>query len=140
MNDSAATNLMGGMAVLFTGTFMIVILAIVVVMIASLWKVFTKAGQPGWAAIVPFYNLIVLCQIVGRPLWWIVLCLIPFVNFVIVILVYIDLAKSFGKSTGFGLGIFFLGFIFLPILGFGSAKYVGPVAGGAGAAALGAAS
>jgi len=140
MNDSAATNLMGGMAVLFTGTFMIVILAIVVVMIASLWKVFTKAGQPGWAAIVPFYNLIVLCQIVGRPLWWIVLCLIPFVNFVIVILVYIDLAKSFGKSTGFGLGMFFLGFIFLPILGFGSAQYVGPVAGGAGAAALGAAS
>jgi len=140
MNDSAATNLMGGMAVLFTGTFMIVILAIVVVMIASLWKVFTKAGQPGWAAIVPFYNLIVLCQIVGRPLWWIVLCLIPFVNFVIVILVYIDLAKSFGKSTGFGLGMFFLGFIFLPILGFSSAKYVGPVAGGAGAAALGAAS
>jgi len=119
---------------------MIVILAIVVVMIASLWKVFTKAGQPGWAAIVPFYNLIVLCQIVGRPLWWIVLCLIPFVNFVIVILVYIDLAKSFGKSTGFGLGMFFLGFIFLPILGFGSAQYVGPVAGGAGAAALGAAS
>ncbi len=140
MNDSAATNLMGGMAVLFTGTFMIVILAIVVVMIASLWKVFTKAGQPGWAAIVPFYNLIVLCQIVGRPLWWIVLCLIPFVNFVIVILVYIDLAKSFGKSTGFGLGMFFLGFIFLPILGFGSAQYVGPVAGGAGATAVRAAS
>ena len=140
MNDSAATNLMGGMAVLFTGTFMIVILAIVVVMIASLWKVFTKAGQPGWAAIIPFYNLIVLCQIVGRPLWWIVLCLIPFVNFVIVILVYIDLAKSFGKSTGFGLGMFFLGFIFLPILGFGSAQYVGPVAGGAGTAAVRAAS
>ena len=139
MNDSA-TGLMGGMAVLFTGVFLIVMLAIGVVMIASLWKVFTKAGQPGWAAIVPFYNLIVLCQIVGRPLWWIVLCLIPFVNFVIVILVYIDLAKSFGKSTGFGLGMFFLGFIFLPILGFGSAQYVGPVAGGAGAAALGAAS
>ena len=67
MNDSA-TGLMGGMAVLFTGVFLIVMLAIGVVMIASLWKVFAKAGQPGWAAIVPIYNAVVLLQITGRPL------------------------------------------------------------------------
>jgi len=142
MNDSAATGLMGGMAVLFTGVFLIVMLAIAVVMIASLWKVFMKAGQPGWAAIVPVYNLVVLLQIVGRPLWWIVLCMIPFVNLVIVILVYIDLAKSFGQSTGFGLGLVLLSFIFFPILGFGSARYLGPAAtpGGAASPALGSAS
>ena len=100
---------------------------------------FTKAGQPGWAAIVPVYNLIVLLQIVGRPLWWILLMLIPLVNFVIAILVYIDLAKSFGKSTGFGIGLVFLSFIFFPILGFGDARYIGP-GGGQGEAALQAAS
>ena|SRR5579872_6398177 len=140
MNDSAATNLMGGMAVLFTGVFLIVMLAIGVVMIASMWKVFAKAGQPGWAAIVPIYNAIVLLQITGRPLWWIVLFMIPLVNLVVGILVAIDLAKSFGQSTGFAFGLIFLGFIFFPILGFGSARYIGPAAGGAGTAALRAAS
>lgn len=135
MNNSA-TGLMGGMAVLFTGVFLIVMLAIGVVMVASLWKVFTKAGQPGWAAIVPIYNAIVLLQITGRPLWWIVLFMIPLANIVVGILVAIDLAKSFGQSTGFALGLVFLGFIFFPILGFGSARYVGPASGGAGTPAL----
>jgi hypothetical protein len=99
-----------------------------VVMIVSLWKVFTKAGQPGWAAIVPIYNIVVLLQIVGRPMWWLVLCLIPLVNLVAAIILAIDLAKSFGKGAGFGLGLIFLGFIFYPILGFGSARYSGPAA------------
>ncbi len=139
MNDSGATGLMGGMAVLFTGVFMIVMLAIGVLIIASVWKVFTKAGQPGWAAIVPIYNGIVMLQIVGRPLWWILLMMIPFVNIVIGIMVAIDLAKSFGQSAGFGIGLIFLGFIFFPMLGFGSARYLGPAAPGAGTQALGAA-
>jgi hypothetical protein len=139
MNDSA-TGLMGGMAVLFTGVFLIVMLAIGVVMIASLWKVFAKAGQPGWAAIVPIYNAVVLLQITGRPLWWIILFMIPLANIIVGILVAVDLAKSFGQSTGFALGLVFLGFIFFPILGFGSARYLGPAAAGAGTAALGAAS
>ena len=127
MNDNGA-GAVGGLVALFSGVFMLVMIAIAVVVIASLWKVFTKAGQPGWAAIVPIYNTIVVLQIIGRPLWWIVLCLIPFVNFVIMILVMIDLAKSFGQSAGFGIGLLFLGIIFFPILGFGSSRYVGPAA------------
>ncbi len=106
-------------------------LAIIVVVIAGMWKVFTKAGQPGWAAIVPIYNIVILLKIVGRPVWWLVLLLIPFVNFVILILVSIDMAKSFGKGPGFGIGLWLLSFIFYPILGFGDAQYVGPAAAGA---------
>ena len=106
----------------------LIYLILAVLLIASLWKVFTKAGKPGWAAIVPIYNLIVLFQIVGRPWWWLLLMLIPFVNFIIAIIVYIDLAKSFGKGVGFGIGLLFLSFIFLPILAFGDAQYVGPAA------------
>lgn len=102
-------------------------IALIVFIIAAAWKVYAKAGKPGWAAIVPIYNVIVLLEIVGRPLWWIVLFLIPLVNIVVAILVAIDLAKAFGKSAGFGLGLAFLGFIFYPILGFGSATYQGPV-------------
>ncbi len=107
----------------------IVALLIGLVLIVALWKVFTKAGQPGWASIIPIYNVYVWCKIVGRPGWWVILMLIPFVNFIILIILSIDLAKSFGKGVGFGLGLAFLGFIFLPILGFGSAQYQGPSAG-----------
>jgi len=114
--------------------FMIISLAIVVLMIAAMWKIFTKAGQPGWASLIPIYNLYVLCKIAGRPGWWLLLMLIPFVNFIIIIILCIDLAKSFGKGVGFGLGLAFLGFIFCPILGFGSAQYQGPSAGGGAAA------
>ncbi|MBN2357705.1 signal peptidase I [candidate division KSB1 bacterium] len=92
------------------------------------WKIFVKAGKPGWAVIIPFYNIYVLLEIVGRPGWWLILFLIPFVNIIIGIIIYVDLAKAFGKGTGFALGLIFLGFIFFPILAFGSAKYVGPVA------------
>lgn len=103
--------------------------AFIVLMIAAMWKVFTKAGQPGWASIIPIYNLYIWCKIVGRPWWWILLMLIPLVNFILAIILCIDLAKSFGKGAGFGIGIALLGVIFLPILGFGSAQYEGPAAG-----------
>ena len=93
-----------------------------------MWRVFTKAGQPGRASIIPIYNLYIWCKIVGRSGWWVLLMLIPFVNFIILIILCIDLAKSFGKGAGFGLGIAFLGIIFLPILGFGSAQYQGAAA------------
>jgi uncharacterized membrane protein YhaH (DUF805 family) len=109
--------------------FWIFWLAFTILMIAACWKIYTKAGQPGWAAIIPIYNLYIWCKIVGRPWWWILLMLIPFVNFIIGIILCIDLAKSFGKGVGFGLGLVFLGIIFFPILGFGSAQYQGPVAG-----------
>jgi len=98
-------------------------LGIVVLVIAGVWKVFTKAGQPGWAAIIPIYNIYILTKIAGKPGWWLLLFFIPVVNFVIAILVAIDVAKAFGKGTGFALGLVFLGIIFYPILGFGDAQY-----------------
>lgn len=103
-------------------------LAILVLVVAGFWKTFTKAGQPGWASIIPIYNAYILLKIAGRPTWWLLLFLIPVVNLVISILVALDVAKAFGKSTGFGLGLAFLSPIFYPILGFGSATYSGPVA------------
>jgi len=112
--------------------FWIFYLAFTILMIAAWWKIFTKAGQPGWACIIPIYNLYVWCKIVGRPWWWILLMLIPFVNFIILIILIIDLAKSFGKGVGFGIGLLLLAVIFFPILGFGSAQYQGPAAGGLG--------
>jgi hypothetical protein len=109
--------------------FWICWLAVMILIIAACWKVFAKAGQPGWAAIIPLYNIYVWCKIVGRPGWWVILMLIPFVNFIIAIILSIDLAKSFGKGAGFGIGLALLGLIFWPILGFGSAQYQGPSAG-----------
>ena len=101
-------------------------LLIGLLIIVAMWKVFTKAGQPGWASIIPIYNLYIWCKIVGRPWWWILLMLIPFVNFIILIILCIDTAKSFGKGAGFGIGLALLGIILWPILGFGSAQYQGP--------------
>ena len=103
--------------------FSMIFLAAMVFLIASFWKVFTKAGQPGWASIIPIYNAIVWLRIAGRPGWWFILLLIPIVGFVIAIVVSIDFAKKFGKGAGFAMGLVFLGFIFYPILAWGSAKY-----------------
>ena len=108
---------------------MIVGLLIALLLIVATWKVFTKAGQPGWASLIPIYNLYIWCKIVGRPGWWIILLLIPLVNIIVGIILSIDIAKSFGKGAGFGIGLALLGIIFWPILGFGSAQYQGPAAG-----------
>jgi hypothetical protein len=97
-----------------------------ILIIAAWWKIFSKAGQPGWAAIIPIYNCIVWCKIVGRPAWWVLLLLICFPIFFIIL--SIDLAKSFGKGIGFAIGLILLSIIFFPILGFGSATYQGPSA------------
>ena len=111
--------LMAGMGIVFT----ICYLAVVLLIIIGLWKVFVKAGKPGWASIVPIYNIIVLLEIAGKPLWWFILMLIPFVNFIVAIIVLIAVARNFGKGVGFAIGMVFLPFIFIPILGFGDAKY-----------------
>src|SRR5689334_12229068 len=92
-----------GAALAVGGTMMLFFLAIAVVAIIGVWKVFTKAGQPGWAAIVPIYNLYILLQIAGRPAWWILLMLIPFVNLVISIMIAMDVAKAFGQSAAWGI-------------------------------------
>jgi hypothetical protein len=107
----------------------IISLAFAVFIIAAMWRIFTKAGKPGWAAIIPIYNLYVLLKITGRPGWWLVLFIIPFVNFVMSIILALDVAKSFGKSGVFGIfGLWIFSFVGYPILGFGSATYQGPAA------------
>ena len=109
------------------GTMMLLMLAVAVVVIIGFWKVFEKAGQPGWAAIVPIYNCIILLKIIGRPAWWVVLMLIPFVNIVIMLMVAMDMAKAFGQSQVFGIVLLFLlGGIGYLVLGFGNYRYIGP--------------
>jgi hypothetical protein len=101
-------------------------LALAIVVLAGMWKVFTKAGKPGWGVLIPIYNLYLLIKIAGKPGWWLILMFIPIVNVVIGIIVAVAIAKAFGKGVGFALGLIFLGFIFYPILGFGDAQYQGP--------------
>lgn len=94
------------------------------IFIAANWKIYSKAGKPGWTSLIPIYNIVVLLEIVGKPIWWIVLFLVPFVNVIMGFIVAHELAKSFGKGIGFTLGFIFLPIIFYPILGFGKAQYV----------------
>ena len=102
-------------------------LAAIGVAIAALWRVFEKAGQPGWAAVVPIYNTYVLTlEVCKKPILWFILTLVPLVNAVIMILLMIELAKAFGKSTAFAVGLILLGPVFLAILGFGDAQYEAP--------------
>jgi len=112
------------------GILVVIYIAVIVFEIAALWQIFVKASEAGWKAIIPIWNTLVILKIVGRPWWWIILFLIPIVNIVIFIIVYLDLAKSFAKSTGFAVGLILLSFIFIPILGFGPSTYSGPYAAG----------
>lgn len=108
----------------------LVTLAIILVLVVANWKLFTKANQPGWACLIPIYNIYVWTQIVGRPAWWIILLFVPIVNFIVAIILCIDMAKSFGKDTLYGIGMAILGIIFIPMLAFGSATYQGPSVSG----------
>ena len=98
-------------------------LALSLLMIISYWKLFNKAGQPGWAILIPIYPAIVMLQIAGKPIWWILLLIVPVVGIVIAIKMLAGIARNFGKGTGFVLGMLFLPIIFWPILGLGSAEY-----------------
>jgi hypothetical protein len=104
----------------------LIYLIVVVAIIASLWTVFTKAGEPGWAAIVPFYNVLVMTKIAGTGPLWFVLTFIPFINIAALFVNSIAMARSFGKGTGFGIGLALLGFVFYPLLAWGDATYVEP--------------
>jgi hypothetical protein len=106
--------------------FAVVYVAIIAVVVVGLWKVFVKARQPGWAALIPIFNIYILCIIAGKPAWWIVLFLIPIVNIIASIIVFLEVAKFFGKGPGFAIGMVFFPFVFLPILGFSNATYSGP--------------
>ena len=102
------------------------ILGIVVVMIATLWRIFSKAGEAGWKCLLPIYGAVVFQRILGRPGWWVLLLFIPVVNIVISLVECFDLARVFGKGIGHALGLIFLGPIFAMWLAFCPAEYVGP--------------
>ena len=104
----------------------IVYLAILVFYLAAEWRIFSKAGQPGWAVIIPIYSTLVFLKIIGRPWWWLLLFLIPLVNIIFLIIAVNDLSKAFGHGIGYTLGLLFLSPIFIPILGFGGSQYVVP--------------
>lgn len=114
----------------FFATYSIIVIAIAVIGIIANWKIFSKAGKPGWASIIPIYNVVVQFQIVGLSPWLLLLFIVPFVNFiaipVICIMLPFKMAKSFGKDIGWGFGLWLLPFIFNLILAFGSSEYVGP--------------
>jgi hypothetical protein len=99
------------------------LLLLLLLMLASLWKVFVKAGEAGWKGLIPIYNIFLLIQIAGKPWWWFLLLFIPGVNLIIWVLINIALAERFGKGALFGLGLFFFGIIFFPVLAFGKAEY-----------------
>ena len=123
MQDQIPSTIMG----LSLTSFFSIIFFIVVITIVAKWKIYEKAGQPGWASIIPIYNIYVLLKIVGKPGWWLLLLIfVPIVNAVLAIWMVNLLSKSFGKDVLFTLGLLFLSPIFYLILGFGNAKYVGP--------------
>ncbi|MGA9649360.1 MULTISPECIES: DUF5684 domain-containing protein [Pedobacter] len=127
MDDYQSSAGSGALAA-FIGAYFLFILVIWVISVAGMWKTFEKAGKPGWAAIIPIYNIIIMLEIVGKPMIWILWLLLPCTNFVFGIWLINLMSKSYGKSEGFTIGLIFLSFIFWPILGFGDAKYLGPSA------------
>jgi Family of unknown function (DUF5684) len=102
---------------------LVLLVATVVLIIIPMWKIFTKAGEPGWACLIPIYNTCVWLKVAGKPMWWFFLLLIPFVGLIFAIIAVVGLANKFGKGGGFAVGLIFLPYIFYPILGFGSAQY-----------------
>ncbi|MGV7105243.1 DUF5684 domain-containing protein [Flavobacterium sp. U410] len=104
--------------------FFIFYLAVIIFFIGAYWKIFVKAGKPGWACIIPIYSAIVLLEIIKKPTWWLFMFFIPFVNIYYAVVATNELSKAFGKDTGFTVGLILLPFIFYPILGYGSAEYL----------------
>jgi hypothetical protein len=103
----------------------VVPLAFVVVLIAAYWRIFAKAGRPGWASLIPIYNVVTLLHITGRSGWWILGMCVPLLNVFVWIRLVFELARAFGRGIGFGFGLLLLSPIFVPVLGFGGSQYVG---------------
>jgi uncharacterized membrane protein YhaH (DUF805 family) len=106
--------------------FVVFFLFILVFYIAAVWRILEKADQPGWGALIPFYNVYLWVKVAGRPGWWILLLFVPVVSIFVTLILALDVARAFAKSGGFGVGLFLLSFIFIPVLGFGSSTYQGP--------------
>ena len=114
-----------GVAAAGAGIFFLIYIGIIIICIAGMWSMFSKAGEPGWASIVPIVNIYFLCKIAGKPGWWVILFFIPIVNIVITILVSLGIAENFGKSALFGIMAWLFPFVCYPMLGFGDAEYQG---------------
>ena len=121
MNGEAGTYAIGGGGVLIS----IIQLVIALVTLIAMWKVFVKAGKPGWAVIIPFFNAYVFLKIAGKPGWWLILLLVPVLNIIFGIIALVAFSQNFGKGAGFVVGLIFLPFIFYPILAFSDAQYIG---------------
>lgn len=111
---------------LFNTNMFIFIAILVIIIIAALWRIYEKAGKPGWAAIIPIYNIIVLMEIIGKPWWWLLLLLFPLTLLIFAIWSVNLLSKSFGQGVGFTIGLLLVGIIFYPMLAFGNYEYKGP--------------
>lgn len=118
-----SSSLLGGALLASFGTMMLISSAVGLVMLISMWKVFKKAGKPGWASIIPIYNIYTMIQIAKLPTYYLLLFIIPIANIYAIFKIYIELAHKFNKSTGFGVGLIFLSVIFFPMLAFGDATY-----------------
>jgi len=109
------------------GLSSIILLGVAVFEIVALWRIFTKAGRPGWLALIPIVNLVILCHIGGLSAWWLLILLIPGIDVVFILifslLIYWNVGRAFGKGAGFNLGLALLTGIFMPILAFGEATY-----------------
>ncbi len=123
VGSSYSNAIAASMAVI--SVIMIIFFIIGVITIIANWKVFTKAGKPGWTSLIPFYNMYQLFEVAGMNGWMFLLLLIPFVNFIIIIMLNINLAKVFGKDTGFAIGLILFNPIFMLILAFSDATYIG---------------
>lgn len=110
------------------GIILLLYVTMIVVMIAGLWKLFEKANKPGWASLIPIYNIIVWFEIIGKPLWQIILVFIPFANIYVAITMCTGICKAYGKpGIGNYLAAIFFGIVYFPYLGFSDdVKYVGP--------------
>lgn len=106
------------------------VLVITVLSIVGLWKVFEKAGYAGWKSLIPIYNAVILYKIGGFNPWLILLNIIPFIGGLIAIVMQImvmnGISRMFNKGVGFTIGLIFLPFIFLPVLGFDDSVYDNP--------------
>lgn len=123
--DQQAAQMQEAATVFGTG-FLIIFLVLAIITIIGLWKMYAKAGIPGWIAIIPIVNIFFLPKVGGKPIWWAILFFVPFVNIIFLILTYMAIAERFGRGVGTVLGLFFLKPIFFCILGFGSAQWTPP--------------
>jgi ABC-type sulfate transport system permease subunit len=117
----------GAIGIIF-GIILVPFLIVSLISLIGMWKVYAKAGKPGWAVIIPIYSAIVLLEIVGKPIWWIFLLLVPCLNIIFAVWIINLLSKSYGQGEGFTVGLLLLPFVFFPVLGFGNYQYLGPSA------------